>query len=370
MQPRHDGNRFLSAFAQRVCTAFFAVASVSSPAVADDSFPPQRKEVPLEAFYDVLRESGTFIETDRHGVAFCPLPDIVGPDFQPFRRGHWVMTEYGWTFTSDLKISWVTDHYGRWVETGLTNCNWAWVPGGQWGPAWVDFRVGEKVVAWRPSPYIGPRVRFRLPEAKQFPKFVVPEIPPNDQAFVVVREGEFQARRLDYVALGGTQHERALADTVPILDREAGLHSHEYEALMAQRTGQPDPAADSPTGQAKAQSTGRAHSLSNAGAADGSEPARRRRKNDTPPQAAGTVRAGLPGADLPNNAPREKQPLVGGTNGDRAPNRTNAATGSSAGNPGEFSGVKVLDFGKPKPTEPSKTGVRNLQQTLPPPKTK
>ncbi|MBP6608181.1 MAG: hypothetical protein KA258_01255, partial [Deltaproteobacteria bacterium] len=130
-------------------------------AEADDEQPPQPRQVPLEAFYEVLREHGTFIDTDRYGVAFCPHPDLVGADFQPYRRGHWVMTQYGWTFTSDLKISWVTDHYGRWVEAGLSNCAWAWVPGGEWGPAWVDFRVGEKVVAWRPLPYQGPKVRLR-----------------------------------------------------------------------------------------------------------------------------------------------------------------------------------------------------------------
>ena len=204
-------------------------------AEADDEQPPQPRQVPLEAFYEVLREHGTFIDTDRYGVAFCPHPDLVGADFQPYRRGHWVMTEYGWTFTSDLKISWVTDHYGRWVEAGLSNCAWAWVPGGEWGPAWVDFRVGEKVVAWRPLPYQGPKVRLRLPEAGWVPRFNLPEVPPSDSAYVVVREGEFQAKRLDYVALSGVQQFHALRETEPVRDLRAGLHSYEYDVLVARR---------------------------------------------------------------------------------------------------------------------------------------
>jgi hypothetical protein len=325
--------------------------------------------VPLEAFYEVLREHGTFIDTDRYGVAFCPHPDLVGADFQPYRRGHWVMTEYGWTFTSDLKISWVTDHYGRWVEAGLSNCAWAWVPGGEWGPAWVDFRVGEKVVAWRPLPYQGPKVRLRLPESRSFPRFNLPEVPPSDSAYVVVREGEFQAKRLDYVALSGVQQFHALRETEPVRDLRAGLHSYEYDVMVArrERDRQRQVASQDAAGQTRRQAvpsrlakpvvaTAMALSLHS-----GDEKAIRHGGS------SGTVRAGLPGAELPKNpAAREKQ-LVGGQTGDNPPSRTSASTGSSAGNPGDFSGVKVLDWGKPKPVEPPKTTVRDLNRTLSPP---
>ena len=339
--------------------------------LADEETPPKSRQVPLEAFYDVLREHGTFIDTDRYGVAFCPHPDLVGADFQPYRRGHWVMTEYGWTFTSDLKISWVTDHYGRWVEAGLQNCQWAWVPGGEWGPAWVDFRVGEKVVAWRPMPYAGPKVRLKLPDARSFPHFNLPDVPPSDSAYVVVREGEFQARRLDYVALSGVQQYNALRETEPIRDLRAGLHSYEYDVMVARKEQRRNPAAQG-SAQASAQDPSRGQTSSNvqrqAAAGDSGEPAQRRRKADpNPSSAAATVRAGLPGADLPKNpAAREKLPLSGGQTGDNPPSRTSATTGSSAGNPGEFSGVKVLDWGKPKPTEPAKGTVRDLNRTLSP----
>jgi hypothetical protein len=366
--------------------AVWALCSVEPTAMpkamADDEEPPRSRQVPLEAFYDVLREYGTFIDTDRYGVAFCPHPDFVGADFQPYRRGHWVMTEYGWTFTSDLKISWVTDHYGRWVEAGLQNCTWAWVPSGEWGPAWVDFRVGEKVVAWRPLPYQGPKVRLKLSESKSFPRFNLPDVLPSDSAYVVVREGEFQAKRLDYVALTGVQQYNALRDTEPVRDLRAGLHSYEYDILVARREQQrrshavaQDATNRAPGGASSASRVGASGAGSGAtgaaasAAGDGSEPAQRRRKGDPAANAAaGTVRAGLPGSDLPKNpAAREKNQLVGGQTGDNPPSRSSASTGSSAGNPGDFSGVKVLDWGKPKQPEPPKTQVRDLNRTLTPP---
>lgn len=366
--PRRKLARLLGPVLGAVC-----LGVLPQRALADEDPPPRPRQVPLEAFYDVLREHGTFIDTDRYGTAFCPHPDLVGADFQPYRRGHWVMTEYGWTFTSDLKISWVTDHYGRWVEVGLQNCAWAWVPGGEWGPAWVDFRIGEKVVAWRPSAYSGGKVRLKLPDAKNFPHFNVPDVPPSDSSYVVVREGEFQARRLDYVALTGAAQYSALRETEPVRDLRAGLHSYEYDVLVARKEQKRNQAT-----QASAQDGGRAGTASTAqrqaaaATGDGSEPAQRRRKGDpTTNNAAATVRAGIPGAELPKNpAAREKLPLTGGQTGDNPPSRTSATTGSSAGNPGEFSGVKVLDWGKPKQQEPAKGTVRDLNRTLSPPPAK
>src|SRR5690349_7373760 len=39
-------------------------------ALSADEPPP--RAVPIEAFYDVLRDHGTFIDSDRYGVLFCP----------------------------------------------------------------------------------------------------------------------------------------------------------------------------------------------------------------------------------------------------------------------------------------------------------
>lgn len=362
--PRQHGRvRGLAAGFTALAAGFTALAALAGPAVAETSSraaggfsapaqpdPPPRP-VPIEAFYDVLRDHGTFIDSDRYGTLFCPHPDEVGADFQPYLRGHWIMTEYGWTFTSDLKISWVTDHYGRWVEAGLQNCNWAWLPGGEWGPAWVDFRVGEKVIAWRPQAYFGPRVTLRRPEASRFPRFSLP--PANfssDSGFVAVRDGEFLSRRLDYVALTGVQLFTALRETEPLFNLRAGLNSDERDRIVARLT-ERKAAQLAASGAAKGGASGAA------GPPDAFEPAQRRRKPGAAgsggagsggvPGAAGSVRAGLPGAVDPGKE-KAKVDLTGSKPGQTPPDRTNMSTGSSAGSPGQFSGVKALEWGQPK----------------------
>lgn len=347
-------------------------AAESPPRGSGGGFPalsppePPSRPVPIEAFYEVLRDHGTFIDSDRYGVLFCPHPDEVGADFQPYLRGHWVMSEAGWTFTSDLKISWVTDHYGRWVEAGLHNCNWAWVPGGQWGPAWVDFRVGEKVIAWRPQPYSGPRVTLKRPEAAHFPRFNLPAANySSDSGFVAVRDGEFLSRRLDYVALTGVQLYSALRETEPLVNLRAGLNSDERDRIIARIT-------ERKAAQVAAASAAKGGSSGAAGPPDAFEPAQRRRKPGSSPAGgagaagsagpagtAGSVRAGLAGAaDATSSKEKDKVNLTGAKPGETPPDRTNMSTGSSAGSPGQFSGTKVLEWGKPKP--PAKL-------TLPPP---
>jgi hypothetical protein len=340
------------------------------PGLSPGDDPPLRP-VPIEAFYDVLRDYGTFIDSDRYGVLFCPHPDAVGADFQPYLHGHWVMSEAGWTFTSDLKISWVTDHYGRWVEAGLQNCNWAWVPGGQWGPAWVDFRVGEKVIAWRPQPYTGPRVTLRRPEATSFPHFVLP--PANytsDSGYVAVRDGEFLSRRLDYVALTGLQLYNALRDSEPLRNLRAGLNSEERDRIIARLIERKATQGISSSAAASASSSSKPGS--GGATPDAFEPAQRRRKPgsggvpaSTPggvAGAAGTVRTGVAGSDGNKgggSAGNEKNRLnlTGAQPGQTPPDRTNMTSGSSAGSPGEFSGIKIPTDLPAKPKQPLKLSV-------------
>ncbi len=341
-----------------------SVAAESAPRSSGNAFaalnppdPPPRP-VPIEAFYEVLRDHGTFIDSDRYGVLFCPHPEEVGADFQPYLRGHWIMSEAGWTFTSDLKISWVTDHYGRWVEAGLRNCNWAWVPGGQWGPAWVDFRVGEKVIAWRPQAYTGPRVTLQRPEAAHFPRFNLPAANySSDSGYVAVRDGEFLSRRLDYVALTGVQLYSALRETEPLVNLRAGLNSDERDRIVARIIERKAAQVAATSSSAKTGSSGAA------GPPDAFEPAQRRRKPGAAGAggagsggvagAAGSVRTGLAGAAAADAAAKEREKaktnLTGAKPGETPPDRTNMATGSSAGSPGQFSGVKALEWGKPKP---------------------
>jgi len=68
--------------------------------------------------------------------------------------GRWVYSnDYGWYWVSEeseASWGWVTFHYGRWVW--INDTGWAWVPGNEWGPAWVDWRRGDRYVGWAPLP--------------------------------------------------------------------------------------------------------------------------------------------------------------------------------------------------------------------------
>lgn len=337
----------------------------------------ERQPVPIEAFFEVLHDYGSWIESDRFGTLWCPHPDLVGAEFQPYARGHWVMTEAGWAFVSNLKFSWVTDHYGRWVEAGLQNCGWAWVPGGEWRPAWVEFRVSDKVIAWRPMPYSGPRVQMRVPPGVRLPQYNLPAPTySSDSGFVAVPDGEFTFRRIENVALSGSQLYQALRETEPLRDVRAGLHSVERDLIAERVLARRNALAGVNGGPAGSGGS----SGSSVGAGSGSlpggappEPARRRGKGVLAggaapagaPGAAGTVRAGLPGPDVPP-AGREKLG-VGGQPGDNPPGRTNMTTGSSAGNTGDFKGAKLLDWGKQdEPKKPKPRTLPGFQSGTPP----
>ena len=78
------------------------------------------------------------------------------PPSRPTRRsGHWVLSEYGWTWASDWSWGWAPFHYGRWITRAG---RWSWVPGTMWGPAWVSWRSGGGYVGWSPLPPRGVRV--------------------------------------------------------------------------------------------------------------------------------------------------------------------------------------------------------------------
>jgi len=63
-----------------------------------------------------------------------PSTATVGVDFAPYASGgHFVMSDYGWTWASDYDWGWAPFHYGRWLVVG--GHGWCWLPGTVWGPA-------------------------------------------------------------------------------------------------------------------------------------------------------------------------------------------------------------------------------------------
>ena len=108
-----------------------------------------------EEFYDDLSPYGSWVNYPQYGYVWIPR---VSNDFHPYAtEGHWVMTNYGWTWVSDYRWGWAAFHYGRWAYE--PRFGWMWIPGRKWGPAWVAWRESDDYFGWAP---LGPFGRISI----------------------------------------------------------------------------------------------------------------------------------------------------------------------------------------------------------------
>ncbi len=97
-------------------------------------------------FYVPLSATGTWVEV--HSYGRCWRPAGVTVEWRPYCNGHWVWTDCGWYWASDEPWSWACYHYGGWIYDPVYA--WVWVPGIEWAPAWVSWRVGGGYIGWAP----------------------------------------------------------------------------------------------------------------------------------------------------------------------------------------------------------------------------
>jgi len=107
-----------------------------------------------QPFYNDLASHGRWVFVSGPGWVWSP--DNVQVGWRPYQLGHWVYTDYGWTWASDEEWGWAVYHYGRWHLDA--SFGWVWVPGTEWGPAWVAWHEGGGYVGWAPLPW---QVTFR-----------------------------------------------------------------------------------------------------------------------------------------------------------------------------------------------------------------
>ncbi|MFO0624248.1 MAG: DUF6600 domain-containing protein [Polyangiales bacterium] len=89
---------------------------------------------------------GAWVSSPTYGAVWLPAQPA---GFVPYvTDGRWLPTDAGWFWQSTLPWGDLAFHYGRWVSW---NARWAWVPGTQFAPAWVDWRLGDGWVAWAPQ---------------------------------------------------------------------------------------------------------------------------------------------------------------------------------------------------------------------------
>lgn len=118
----------------------FCIPAPRAAAQYDDAY------VSYNDFYDNLAPYGQWVDDPQYGYVWSPNEDNT---FRPYySNGHWVMTDYGNTWISDYPWGWATFHYGRWTYDNYYG--WLWIPGSNWGPAWVSWRGGEGYYGWAP----------------------------------------------------------------------------------------------------------------------------------------------------------------------------------------------------------------------------
>ena len=128
-----------------VVSGFLAVTApmvVPAPALAHVTV-----GVSVGVFHERLSPYGQWIGIGRYGS--CWRPSSVAPEWRPYTVGYWAYGDDGWTWESDEAWGWATYHYGRWTYDA--SAGWAWIPGLQWGPAWVTWRLDAEVVGWAPQ---------------------------------------------------------------------------------------------------------------------------------------------------------------------------------------------------------------------------
>lgn len=109
--------------------------------------------ISIQNFYDELSPYGDWIYTPDYGYAWRPYFDYPEA-FRPYSsNGHWVNTEYGWTWVSGYSWGWATFHYGRWAFDDYMG--WMWIPGTEWAPAWVTWGSYDNCWGWAP---LGPSI--------------------------------------------------------------------------------------------------------------------------------------------------------------------------------------------------------------------
>lgn len=107
-------------------------------------------DVSIDFFYDNIESDGSWIEVADYGYCWQPRIAVTNLQWRPYWDGYWAYTDVGWTWISYEDFGWATYHYGRWIR--IRGRGWFWVPGREWGPAWVSWRTGGDYVGWAPLP--------------------------------------------------------------------------------------------------------------------------------------------------------------------------------------------------------------------------
>jgi hypothetical protein len=139
---------FAAAALPAYALSYDGMYAIEAAAAYSGASPEPGVSLDVNFYYNYLADYGSWIRMGPHGYVWCPRH--VGYGWRPYGYGHWVWSDYGWTWISDEDWGWIPFHYGRWGwDDGI---GWFWVPGTTWGPAWVSWRYNDEYCGWAPLP--------------------------------------------------------------------------------------------------------------------------------------------------------------------------------------------------------------------------
>ena len=180
---------------------FSALFVAGAPLVGVAVTPAHAQASVSVEFRTALQDHGRWQRHSRWGDVW--VPGNISRDWRPYTNGRWVYTDdWGWYWVeADAEASWgwVTNHYGRWI---YDNDEWCWVPGEEWGPAWVEWRRSNNndVVGWAALP----------------PDEIVAEYRESPRYWVFVRSRDFVAPRIASVIVTEREYPVFFGETVVV----------------------------------------------------------------------------------------------------------------------------------------------------------
>jgi hypothetical protein len=180
------------------CAAIAALTLVSGPLGPASA---AHTRVSFELYHEALAPHGSWHVSKHFGRVWIPRTQVLG--WHPYAYGHWVYSDFGWTWVSAYEWGAIPYHYGTWTLD--SELGWAWVPGYVWAPAWVAFRSGPSYVGWAPVP---PGYSLGAPLPSDY----------GADHYVFVREGDFLARDVHRVAVPIERARDVFEDTQVVAD--------------------------------------------------------------------------------------------------------------------------------------------------------
>lgn len=186
-------------------------------------------------FYQPLAGYGSWIQVGSIGRCWHPA---VTSEWRPYCNGYWQWTNCGWYWVSDEPWAWACYHYGTWAFDPTDG--WVWVPGVEWAPAWVNWRVGDGYIGWAPCGPAGTTINssdYVFVEGSHFGDHFLPgNVILNDPA-IVSRTKEIASVMREDRQIGG-RTENVFVNNGPGLDTVEKATGRKFTPVSVQKVEQ------------------------------------------------------------------------------------------------------------------------------------